>query len=83
MEENGKQNYSIHLGMIISLLFAIIFILNEIRGTLKEIYSDTHYTSASADYLENIQNIKIDNGLPMISQIRGYKKVKVKICYLL
>jgi hypothetical protein len=59
MEQNNKLD-DLTIVVIIALLVAILFVLFDIRGTLKEIYSDTHYTSASADYLENIQNILTD-----------------------
>jgi len=35
---------------------AIFVVLLMIHGTLKDIYSDTHYTSASIDYLLDIKN---------------------------
>ncbi|OGG03389.1 hypothetical protein A2W14_07470 [Candidatus Gottesmanbacteria bacterium RBG_16_37_8] len=47
-------------GIILMVLVVIWFTLVEIKGVLKEIYSDTHYTSASTDYLKNIENILED-----------------------
>lgn len=58
--DNDNPNYSWLLGIIIGLLVTIIVGLFSIRGTLEEIYSDTHYTSASTDYLKNIENILED-----------------------
>lgn len=56
MEE--KSNFV--LWFIVGILFVIIYLLFDLKGVLKEIYSDTHYTSASVDHLENIENILED-----------------------
>ncbi len=58
--DNDNPNYSWLLGIMIGLLGMILFTLVGIKGTLEEIYSDTHYTSASTDYLKNIENILED-----------------------
>lgn len=60
MDDDDSWQPKWGLGIIIVLLGAIVFLLADIAGTLDDIYSDTHYTSASADYLKNIENILED-----------------------
>ncbi|MEK7186041.1 MAG: hypothetical protein AAB675_01630 [Patescibacteria group bacterium] len=55
-QEDGKNHNSFALWAIFSALMAILVALYIINGTLKEIYSDTHYSTASTDYLLDIKN---------------------------
>lgn len=55
MEEDNNPNYA--LWAIFGALVTIIFVLFSIKGILQDIYSDTHYTSASADYLKDIKDL--------------------------
>lgn len=51
----GKSHY-LNLAILV-VLFFILLVLFNIESTLKNIYDDTHYTSASTDYLKNIEDI--------------------------
>lgn len=51
---------TVPFGIILILLIVIASFLADIRSYLRDIYSDTHYTSASVDHLENIENILED-----------------------
>lgn len=55
-----KDWAKIALWAIFGVLIIIAGLLNNIAGTLKDIYDAEQYTSASADYLKNIQDILED-----------------------